>query len=117
MNIKLFADDTSLFIKVDDPNIAAEGLNSDLDKIKLWANQWLLKFSTEKTRLMTCSFKPVDRPDIVFNDVVLPDVNTHKHLGITLSSNLPWSSHIDTILGSVSPMAHVLRKLKYSVDI
>ena len=40
-NIKLFADDTSLFIEVDDPNIAAEVLNSDLDKIKLWADQWL----------------------------------------------------------------------------
>ena len=52
-NIKLFADDTSLFIEVDDPNIAAEVLNSDLDKIKLWADQWLVKFSAEKTRLMT----------------------------------------------------------------
>ena len=31
----LFADDTSLVIEVDDPNIAAEVLNSDLDKIKI----------------------------------------------------------------------------------
>ena len=115
-NIKLFADDTSLFIEVDDPNIAAEVLNSDLDKIKLWADQWLVKFSAEKTRLMTCSFRSIDHPDIVFNGVVLPEVDTHKHLGITLSSNLSWSSHIDTILGSVSPMADVLKKLKYSVD-
>ena len=106
-NIKLFADDTSLFIEVDDPNIAAEVLNSDLDKIKLWADQWLVKFSAEKTRLMTCSFRSIDHPDIVFNGVVLPDIDTHKHLGITLSSNLSWSSHIDTILGSVSPMADV----------
>ena len=115
-NIKLFADDTSLFIEVDDPNIAAEVLNSDLDKIKLWADQWLVKFSAEKTRLMTCSFRSIDHPDIVFNGVVLPEVDTHKHLGITLSSNLSWSSHIDIILGSVSPMADVLKKLKYSVD-
>ena len=115
-NIKLFADDTSLFIEVDDPNIAAEVLNSDLDKIKLWADQWLVKFSAEKTRLITCSFRSIDHPDIVFNGVVLPEVDTHKHLGITLSSNLSWSSHIDTILGSVSPMADVLKKLKYSVD-
>ena len=47
-NIKLFADDTSLFIEVEDPNIAAEVLNSDLDKIKLWADHWLVKFSTAK---------------------------------------------------------------------
>ena len=29
---------------------------------------------------------------------------------------MSWSSHIDTMLGSVSPMADLLRKLKYSVD-
>ena len=78
-------------------------MNSDLDKFKLWADQWLVKFSAEKTGLMTCSFRSIDHPDIVFNGVVLPEVDTHKHLGITLSSNLSWSSHIDTILGSVSP--------------
>ena len=65
---------------------------------------------------MTCSFKSIDHPDIVFTCVVLPEVDTHKHFGITLSSNLSWSSHTDTILGSMSPMADVLRKLKYSVD-
>ena len=73
-------------------------------------------FSAEKSRLMTFSFRSVDHPDIVFNGVVLPEADTHKHLGITLSSNLSWSSHIDTILGSVSPMADVLRKLKCSVN-
>ena len=46
--MKLFADGTSLFTEVDDPNIAAEVLNSYLDKIKLWADQWLVKFSAEK---------------------------------------------------------------------
>ena len=47
-NIKLFADDASLFIEVDDPNIAAEVLNSDLDKIKLSADQRLVNCSVEK---------------------------------------------------------------------
>ena len=42
-------------------------------------------------------------------------VDTHKHLGITLSSYLSWLSHVDNIIGSVLP-ADVLRKLKYSVD-
>ena len=74
------------------------------------------RVSAEKTWLMTCSFRSIDHPDIVFNGVVLPEVDTHKHLGITLNSNLSWSSHIDTILGSVSPMADVLKKLKCSVD-
>ena len=47
---------------------------------------------------------------------MLPEADTHKHLGISFCSNLSWSSHVDTILGSMSPIADVLRKLKYSVD-
>ena len=68
---------------MDYPNIAAEVLNSDWSKIKLCADQWLVKLSAEKTRLMTCSFRSIDHPDIVVNGVVLPEVDTHKHLGFT----------------------------------
>ena len=38
-NIKLFADDTSLSIEVDDPVQGAEVLNRDLVIVKDWANQ------------------------------------------------------------------------------
>ena len=43
-NIRLFADDTSLYI-VDDPSDAANCLNTDLDKISRWAATWLVSFS------------------------------------------------------------------------
>ena len=38
-NIKLFADDTSLFINVEDPVQSALVLNGDLLTIKRWADQ------------------------------------------------------------------------------
>jgi len=56
-NVKLFADDTSLFIDVDDPIRAANVLNRDLKRIEDWASKWLVNFSAEKTKLMTCSFR------------------------------------------------------------
>ena len=58
-NIKLFADDTSLYIEVDNHDQAAETLNLDLQSIKRWADQWLVTFSAPKTKLMTCTFKNV----------------------------------------------------------
>ena len=39
-SIRLFADDTSLYIIVDNPFQAAEQLNSDLQKIDRWAAKW-----------------------------------------------------------------------------
>ena len=38
-NIKLFADDTSLYIDFDDANETSETLNYDLQNIQDWANQ------------------------------------------------------------------------------
>ena len=35
-NIRLFADDTSLYIIVENPDAAAEILNTDLNKISKW---------------------------------------------------------------------------------
>ena len=115
-NVRLFADDTSLFIDVDDPIRAANVLNRDLKRIEDWALKWLVNFSAEKTKLMTCSFRSLDHPDIVFNNTVLPEIKEHKHLGLTLSQNLSWSAHISTVLQSAAPMADVLKKLKYRVD-
>ena len=83
-NIKLFADDTSLFINVEDPVQSALVLNDDLLTIKSLPDQWLVNFSAEKTKLMARSFRSIDHPNIIFDDVVLPETKTHKHLGLTL---------------------------------
>ena len=115
-NIKLFADDTSLFIDVDDPQPAADIINEDLATVKRWADQWLVNFSPEKTKLMTCTFRSVDHPPLIFDNKILTETNTHKHLGLTLTSNLSWSLHIDNILKSVSQIIDVLKSLKYILD-
>ena len=115
-NIKLFADDTSLYIEVDDPKQSADILNQDLRTLKNWADQWLVTFSAPKTKLLTCSFKNVKHPNIVFDNLVLSESSSHKHLGLTITTNLSWSSHIHSIVKSVSPIVDVLKKLKYRLD-
>ena len=44
-NVKLFADDTSIFIVVHEPTTAAENLNHDLDLINLWTTKWRMPFN------------------------------------------------------------------------
>ena len=50
-NIKLFADDTSLFIIIDDSNYieASEILSTDLNRIYNWSRDWAIKFNPNKT--------------------------------------------------------------------
>ena len=47
-NIRLFADDTSLYIIVDSPLVAAETLNADLENISRWTATWLMIFNPNK---------------------------------------------------------------------
>ena len=44
-NVKLFADDTSLFTIVQDSTTAANDMNHDLELIKQWANNWRMSFN------------------------------------------------------------------------
>ena len=56
-NVKLFADDTSLSMVVENPIITADILNDDLQKINSWANKWLVTFNPDKTESMLISKK------------------------------------------------------------
>ena len=47
------------------------------------------------------------------DDTVLEIVDIHKHLGVILSSNNKWTTHIDSIIKSASKQISYLRKLKY----
>jgi hypothetical protein len=47
--IKLFADDTSLYLIVDDPQETAQTLNDDLVKLHAWSTKWLVNFNPQKT--------------------------------------------------------------------
>ena len=109
--IKLFADDTSLYFEFDCPNIATETLNNDLDKVQQWADQWLVKFSPPKTKLMTCSYKKKVYPPIKFNNIAVTSVDNHKHLGLVLSNNMSWSEHVRDVLRNVAPMSDVIKKI------
>ena len=46
-NVKLFADDTSLFTVVQQPYTAAEDLNHDLDLISKWAHDLRTSFNPD----------------------------------------------------------------------
>ena len=56
-SLRLFADDTSLFIIVDCPLQAGQLLNRDLNTILIWANSWLATFNHSKTLSMLISRK------------------------------------------------------------
>jgi hypothetical protein len=68
-NIRLFADDTCLFIEVNDHTEGAAKLNEDLLHITDWSNKWLVCFSPQKTKDMVISNKaPIDYPEVTLGE-------------------------------------------------
>ena len=91
-------------------------LNENLSKITTWSKQWLVTFSEKKPKSMTMSFKKTNSSQLEFNDVKLSEVDEYKHLGLTFSSNLSWTTHVNELISSVSKMSDVLKRLKYDLD-
>jgi hypothetical protein len=116
--IRLFADDTCLFIEVEDPNIQAEQLNEDLNSLNEWANKWHVDFSPPKTEEVIISRKrpPLPHPPSYLNDTLINKVSSHKHLGLTLSQDLTWTEHIKTITDKANRRLGILRSLKHKLD-
>ena len=56
-SIRLFTDDTSLYIIVECPDQAARIINADLLTISDWVVDWLVEFHAKKTMAMTLSRK------------------------------------------------------------
>ena len=55
--IKLFADDTSIYITVENALVSGDLLNNDLEIINTWSKKWLVSFNRSKTECMTIFLK------------------------------------------------------------
>ena len=117
-NIRLFADDTTLFIDYESETEATNKLNVDLNKINAWANRWLVTFSPSKTETLLVSLKRHDQDPqpVVFDNTIIKEVKIHKHLGMTLSNDLSWNDHIDDLLNRAGKRIDILSYLKYRID-
>ncbi len=118
-NIRLFADDTSLYIIVDDPIQSSATLNDDLESIHQWSLKWLVKFNPTKTETMLFSRKlhKPHHPDLLMNGQTLNTFKEHKHLGLTLTDDGKWNSHISSNLNKAWQRIGMIRSLKFHLDI
>ena len=98
-SVRLFADDTILYIIVENPYAAAITLNNDLYYITSWASDWLVNFNAAKTLSMLLTlkhFSPYHTP-LFMNGIAITENTSNKHLGLTLSNNCSWNEHINNI--------------------
>ena len=106
-NVKLFADDTSLFTAVKDKNDSANILRNDLQLISTWAYNWKMLFNPDSSKptqevLFLRKKKIQVHPTITLNNVRVERVSYQKYLGILLDEKLNFKQHIDIAISKVN---------------
>jgi len=109
-SIRLFADDTIMYLAVTSTN-DAEKLQSDLTRLETWETQWEMEFHPNKCQVITFTRK---RDPLKFNytlhGISLEHVTVAKYLGVTFTSDLRWNAHISSIAGKASSTLGFLRR-------
>ena len=119
-NVKLLADDRSLFTIVKDKNDSANILNSDLQSISTWAYKWKMLFNPDSSKpaqevLFPRKKKIQVHPTISINNVQVERVSYQKDLGILLDEKLNLKQHLDIAISKVNKGILVIKKLRHDL--
>ena len=109
-HVKLYADDTLIYRIIN----SAEDitiLQKDLNTLSEWANKWLMSFNPSKCVHLTITRKtnPLKSSYSICGSVIQQS-NSAKYLGVTITSNLSWSEHINNITNKANSIRAFLQR-------
>ncbi len=111
---RLFADDCLLYRQINshEDHLA---LQRDLDELQHWADAWGMKFNTTKCYLMSIHRGKKSSYYYQLNNQFLKLVQDNPYLGVQISSDLKWTTHINKVCAkSNSTLGFIRRNLKHS---
>ena len=105
--VRLFADDCLLYrqIKSREDHIS---LQYDLQNLETWAKTWGMRFNAKKCYIMSINNKSTHF--YLLDGHILQQVPENPYLGVTISEDLKWSSHISKISKKANSTLGFLKK-------
>lgn len=115
--IRMFADDCILYRTIDCIN-DSHRLQQDLDEFSSWSKSWQIDLNASKCKSMVVTNKRrVVQSHYVIDGTPLELVKEHSYLGVTITSNLSWTSHINNIACKASKVLGLIRRHLHDCDI
>ena len=91
-----FADDTVIMASHVNPDTASINLQNNLNKIEEWLKKWRIKANEVKSAHVTFTMRKTTCPPVRLNNVMIPQSDGAKYLGMHLDRKLTWKTHIRT---------------------
>jgi len=114
---KLYADDLKLYTSITS-NYNSDSLQQNLDRLEAWANTWQLIISIRKCQTLTLNGRQQATNPTTFNigSSALDNVNNVLDLGVTVSSDLKFSTHVTHIVRKALTRSNLLHRCFISRD-
>ena len=112
--LRLFADDALLYRSIDTVNDCII-LQNDIDKLVSWSKSWQMQFSVTKCHTMRITRKK--EPGLIdyyIDGRKLSPVINHLYLGVMLSNDLKWNSHVNNIVAKANRSLGFVKRNLYS---
>ena len=111
--VRLFADDTVVYLTVSSAQ-DNQVLQSDLDTLQQWERTWDMEVNPSKCQVISVSWsKKPFKSRYYLHGQELESVDSAKYLGVTISKDLSWKSHIENITVSANRiLGFVKRNIK-----
>lgn len=110
--IKLFADDTNLFIYDKDSKALCLKVTDCISRLNQWFFANKLTLNLTKTCYMVFSCKKVEDIRLFTNNIEITKVHSCKYLGIYIDDELNWKVHIDHIINKLIKFTGIFYKLR-----
>jgi endonuclease/exonuclease/phosphatase (EEP) superfamily protein YafD len=100
--LALYADDTAIIAQNSNLNEAIETLQTSIDTLSHWFNQWRFSLNPTKCESKVFSLKKfTPPPEILINNTEIqwnPEDSAVKYLGVLLDKKLNWNFHMNSKL-------------------
>jgi hypothetical protein len=116
-SVKIFADDTKVYQRSDIAGATAE-IQSDIDKLQQWSDDWLLRFHPQKCRVLKLGAKNSEAnyymksKDANGDDCILKlaESEAEKDLGVMIDNKLSFKQHVSQATSKANRTVGIIRR-------
>ena len=113
--IRLFANDCVCYREIKD-EVDIMKLQRDIDRLGSWARKWGMRFQPVKCNMMQLTRKQIKKihASYTLEGTDLKNVESIKYLGVTITSDLRWNTHVSNVCTKTNRTLGFLRRNLYS---